>query len=95
MPQLNRRARQCHSYGHCNSARSCNAPKKPAAKGADRSLEPLRSRVDEVGEVQSVRQVPWIGEVKLQVTRLSCSRDRARSVELYDGELLMTVMRYP
>ena len=61
----------------------------------DRLLEPLRSRVDEVGEVQSVRQVPWIREVKLQVTRLSCSRDRARSVELYDGELLMTVMRYP
>jgi hypothetical protein len=51
--------------------------------------------VTEVGEAQSVRKLLWIRELKLQVTILCCSRDRVRSVELFDGELLMTVMRCP
>ncbi len=55
----------------------------------------MRCRIDELDDVQSARKLPCTREVKRQVTKFSCSRDRARSVELYDGELLMTVMRCP
>jgi len=55
----------------------------------------MRCLAHEPDDVQSARKVPCIREVKLQVTQLSCSRDRARSVELFAGELLMTVMRCP
>jgi hypothetical protein len=70
-------------------------PKKPAARGTDRRFERTRCFAHEPDDVQSARKVPCIRDVKLQVTKLSCSRDRARSVELYDGELLVTVMRCP
>jgi hypothetical protein len=88
-------ARQCRSYGRCYSARSCEGTKKATAKGADRRFERRWCRVDEVPDVQNATKVPWNRKAELQKAKSSRSRDRASLLEIYDGEWLMRVMRYP
>ena len=69
--------------------------KTPAAKGPDRRFERRWRQLDEAADVQDATKLPWKREAKLQMANSSCSRDRASPLEMYDGEWLMRVMRYP
>ena len=55
---------------------------KMAAKGGDRTFERMWCRVEGADDVQSAKELPWKREVKLQVAKLSRSRDRASSLEI-------------
>src|SRR5260370_37494191 len=55
---------------------------KMAAKNGDRPFERMWCRVEGADDVQSATKLPWKREVKLQVAKLSRSRDRASSLEI-------------